>query len=73
MDIKIIIPQGRIKCQLIDSVLDKNCLVGYNHLMSNKREWNNCSIKNNQGILLDLIDFEKEVVVVHRGSYNYSY
>ena len=52
-----IIPQGRVTCQLIDSLLDKNCLVGNNHLMSNKREWNNCSIKNNQGILLDLVDF----------------
>ena len=32
-------------------------LVGYNHLISNKREWNNCFIKNNQEILLDLNDF----------------
>ena len=30
--------------------------VGYNHLISNKREWNNCFIKNNQEILLDLAD-----------------
>ena len=30
---------------------------GYNHLLSNKREWNNCLIKNNQEILLDLADF----------------
>ena len=31
-------------------------LVGYNHLISNKREWNNCFIKNNQQIMLDLAD-----------------
>ena len=27
------------------------------HLISNKREWNNCFTKNNQEILLDLDDF----------------
>ena len=27
------------------------------HVISNKREWNNCFIKNNQEILLDLTDF----------------
>ena len=27
------------------------------HLISNKRKWNNCFIKNNQEILLDLTDF----------------
>ena len=31
--------------------------VGYNHLVSNKREWNNCFIKNNQEMLLDHADF----------------
>ena len=31
--------------------------VGYNHLISSKREWNNCFIKNNQEILLDFADF----------------
>ena len=31
--------------------------VGYNHLISNKREWNNCFIRNHQEILLDLADF----------------
>ena len=31
--------------------------VGYNHLISNKREWNNCFIKNNQQILVDFADF----------------
>ena len=32
-------------------------LVGYNHLISNKREWNNCFIKNNQEMLLEHADF----------------
>jgi len=29
----------------------------YNHLISNKREWNKCFIKNHQQILLDFADF----------------
>ena len=32
-------------------------LIGYNHLISNKLKWNNCFIKNNQDVLLDLTDF----------------
>ena len=32
-------------------------LVGHNHLISNKREWNNCVIENNQEMLLDHADF----------------
>ena len=32
-------------------------LVGYDHLISNKREWNNFFIKNNQEMLLDHADF----------------
>ena len=31
--------------------------VGYSHLISNKREWNNCFIKNNKEILLDFAVF----------------
>ena len=31
-----------------------NC---YNHLICNKREWNNCFIKNNKKILLDFPGF----------------
>ena len=31
--------------------------VGYNHLISNKREWNNCFIKNHEQTLLDFADF----------------
>ena len=42
---------------MIDSQLGATCLVGDNHLISNKREWNNCFIKNNQEILVDFADF----------------
>ena len=42
---------------MIDSQRGAKRRVGYNHLVSNKREWNNCFIKNNQEILLDLTDF----------------
>ena len=38
---------------MIDSQRGAKRRVGYNHLISNKREWNNCSIKNHQHILLD--------------------
>ena len=31
--------------------------VGYNHLIAKKRKCNNCFIKNNQEILLDVADF----------------
>ena len=47
-----IIPPARVGYEMIDTRL-----VGYNHLISNKRKWNNCFIKNNQEILLDLTDF----------------
>ena len=42
---------------MIDSQLGAVCLVGYNHFISNKREWNNFFITNNQEILLDFPDF----------------
>ena len=32
-------------------------LIGYDHFISNTLKWNGCFIKNNQDILLDLIDF----------------
>ena len=38
-------------------MIDSQRGAGYNHLISNKREWNNCFIKNNQEILLDHADF----------------
>ena len=55
-------------------------LVGYNHLMSHKCEWNNCFIKNNQEILLDFADFALQeqsehnlMVSVSRAWYNASH
>ena len=42
---------------MIDSQRGAKRQVGYNHLISNKREWNNCFIKNHQQILLDFADF----------------
>ena len=42
---------------MIDSQRGAKCRVGYNHLISNKREWNNCFIKNNQEMFLDHADF----------------
>ena len=54
--------------------------VGYNHLISNKCEWNNCFIKNNQEILLDFADFalreqpeDHSMVAISRAWYNGSY
>ena len=38
------------------SQLGATLLVGYNHLISNKREWNNCFIKNAHKISLNLPD-----------------
>ena len=53
---------------------------GYNHLISNKREWNNFFIKSNQEILLDLADFALQeqtednlMVAIFRAWYNGSY
>ena len=42
---------------MIDSQRGAKRRVGYNHLISNKREWNNCFIKNNQVILEGLAGF----------------
>ena len=44
-----IIPRARVGYEM--------CRVGYNHLISNKRKWNNCFIKNNQENMLYLADF----------------
>ena len=43
--------------KVIDSQRGAKRRVGYNHLISNKRGWNNCFIKNHQQILLDFADF----------------
>ena len=55
-------------------------LVGSNHLISNKREWNNCFINNNQEILLDIGDFALHeqpegnlMVTISRAWYNGSF
>ena len=52
----------------------------FNILISNKRDWNNCFIKNNQEILLDLTDFALQeqpednlMVSISRAWYNGSY
>ena len=41
-----IIPWTRVGYEMIDSQRGASRRVGYNHLISNKREWNNCFIKN---------------------------
>ena len=44
--------------EVIDSQRGAKRRVGYNHLISNKREWNNyCFMKNLQQILLDFANF----------------
>ena len=52
-----IIPRVCVGYEMIDSQRAAYCRVGYYHLVSNKREWNNCFIKNNQEMLLDHADF----------------
>ena len=42
---------------MIDSQRGAKRHVGYNHLISNKGEWNICFIKNHQQIWLDFADF----------------
>ena len=42
---------------MVDSQRGAKRRVGYNNLIYNKREWNNCFIKHNQEILLDFADF----------------
>ena len=51
-----IIPRARVGYEMIDSQLGATRLVGYNHLISNKRKWNNCFIKNNQEMLIHHAD-----------------
>ena len=65
---------------MIDSQRGAKRRVGYNQLISNKREWNNCFIKNNREILLDLTDFAVQerpegnlMVAISRPWYNCSY
>ena len=77
-----IIPQARIGYEVIDSQRGAKRRVCYNHLISNKREWNNnyCFIKNHQQILLNFADFAwleqpegNLMVAISRVWYNGSY
>ena len=75
-----IIPRARVGYEMIDSQRGGKRRVGYNHLISNKRKWNNCFIKNNREILLDLNDFAVQdrpegnlMVAISRPWYNCSY
>ena len=75
-----IIPRARVGYEMIDSQRGAKRRVGYNHLISNKRKWNNCFIKNNREILLDLNDFAVQerpegnlMVAISRPWYNCSY
>ena len=52
-----IIPRARVGYEMIDSQRGALRRVGYNHLISNKHEWSNRFIKNNQEMLLDHADF----------------
>ena len=74
----------RCRCGFLKSLIDSQGRswrrVGYNHLISNKREWNKCFIKNNQEILLDLADFTLQeqtednlMVAISQAWYNGSY
>ena len=52
-----IIPRVRVGYEMVDSQLNARRLVGYNHVISNKHEWNNCFIKNAHKIPMSLPDF----------------
>ena len=65
---------------MIDSQRGTWRRVGYNNLISNKREWNNCFIKDDQEILLDLANSALQeqpednlMVGISRAWYNGSY
>ena len=51
------IPWVRFGYEMADSQRGTKHWVGYNHLISNKCEWNNCFIKNAHKILRILLDF----------------
>ena len=57
---------------------DDCSLVSHNHLISNKGEWSNCDVKNNQEIVLDLDDFalhnqKTTIVAIFRAWFSGSY
>ena len=70
-----IIPRARVGySEMIESQRGAERRVGYNHLISNKREWNNCFTKNNQEILLYQEQPEDNLMVaISRAWYNGSY
>ena len=47
----------RVGYEMADSQLNATRLVGYNHVISNKYQWNNCFIKNVHKIPMSLPDF----------------
>ena len=51
-----IISRARVGYEMTDSQLGATRLVGYNHLVSNKRVWNNSFIKNNHEKSPNLVD-----------------
>ena len=53
-----IIPRVRVGNEIVDNQRGAKCRVClYNHLISNKREWNNCFIRNAHKISRILPDF----------------
>ena len=74
-----IIPRAQLGYEVIDSQRGEapKRRVGYNHLISNKREWNKCFIKNHQQILLDFAWLEQPegnlMDAISRVWYNGSY
>ena len=50
-----IIPRGRVGYEMVNSQRGAQRRVGYNYLISNKREWNNCFIKNPHKISLNFV------------------
>ncbi len=47
-----ITPVALVGYEMVDSQLGATRLVGYNDLISNKRDWNNCFSKNAQRIAI---------------------
>ena len=45
-----------VEYKIIDSQQGAERRVGFNHLVSNEREWNNCFVKNNNEKLVNLAD-----------------
>ena len=50
----------RVGYEIVDSQRGAKHRVGYNHLISNKREWNNCFIKNDQKFPIHVVTLFSE-------------